>query len=83
MAQKPASLTFPKKPPNLRIGAELNRGAWGVVYNGDLDGRTVAVKKIHELLQEGSEEERRKVFEDFRGECKKLQSLSHCHIVGK
>ena len=84
MAQKPAPLTFPNKPRNLKIGDELNRGAWGAVYNGDLDGRPVAVKRIHELLhQGGGEEERRKLFEDFREECKKLQSLSHPHVVGK
>ena len=86
MAQKPTPprLTFPEKPPNLKIGDELNRGAWGIVYNGDLEGRPVAVKRIHELLhQGGGEEERRKLFADFQEECKKLQSLSHPHVVGK
>ena len=84
MAQRHTSLTFPEKPINLEIGAELNRGAWGAVYNGELEGRPVAVKRIHELLhQGGGEEERRKLFEDFREECKKLQSLSHPHVVGK
>ena len=83
MAQKPAPPTLADKPKNLKIGDELNRGAWGVVYNGDLDGRAVAVKRIHELLhQGGGEEERRKLFEDFREECKNLQSLSHPHVVG-
>ena len=77
-------LTFPDKPRNLKIGDELNRGAWGAVYCGDLEGRSVAVKRVHELLhQGGGEKERRKLFEDFREECKKLQSLSHPHIVGK
>ena len=84
MAQKPTPLTFPEKPRNLTIGAELNRGAWGAVYNGELEGRPVAVKGIHELLhQGGGDEECRKLFEDFRGECKKLQSLSHSHVVGE
>ena len=84
MAQKATSLTFPDKPKNLKIGDELNRGAWGTVYNGELEGRPVAVKQIHELLhQGGGEEERRKLFADFREECKKLQSLSHPHVVGK
>ena len=84
MAQRTAPLTFPDKPRNLKIGDELNRGAWGAVYNGDLDGRPVAVKRIHELLhQGGGEEERRKLFESFREECKKLQSLIHPHVVGK
>ena len=81
MTQK---LTFPDKPRNLTIGDELNRGAWGAVYNGDLEGRAVAVKRIHELLYHGGgEEERRKLLEDFREECKKLQTLIHQHVVGK
>ena len=84
MALRHTSLTFPDKPRNLTIGAELNRGAWGAVYNGELEGSPVAVKRIHELLhQEGGEEERRKLFADFREECKKLQSLSHPHVVGE
>ena len=84
MAKKPVSPTFPKKPPNLEIGAELSRGAWGVVYNGELEGRPVAVKKIHDLLQYGGkEEERRKLLGGFQEECKKLQALNHPHVVGK
>ena len=50
--------TFPNKPQNLMIRSELNRGALGIVYNGDLEGRPVAVKRIHELLPQ-------KVFESF------------------
>jgi len=84
MAQRHAPLTFPDRPRNLKIGDELGRGAWGVVYNGEFEGRPVAVKRIHELLhQEGSEEEHRKVLGDFREECKKLQAFSHPHVVGK
>ena len=84
MAQVAPPPTLPSKPPNLKVGDELNRGAWGAVYNGELEGRPVAVKRIHELLHQGSSgEERRKLFEDFREECKKLQALSHPHVVGK
>ena len=84
MAQVAAPPTLPNKPANLKVGDKLNRGAWGAVYNGELEGRPVAVKRIHELLHQGrSEEERRKVFEDFREECEKLQALSHPHVVGK
>ena len=80
----PPTFVFPNKPRNLNIGPELNRGAWGVVYNGDLEGRPVAVKRIHEMLQQGGgEEERRKLFEDFQEESKRLQALDHPHIVGK
>lgn len=84
MAQKPATPTFPNKPSNLKIGLELYRGAWGVVYSGDLGGRSVAVKRIHDLLQQDvGEEERRQLFDDFREECKRLQALDHLHVVGE
>ena len=84
MAQIGAPPTLPNKPPNLRVGDELNRGAWGGVYNGKLERRPVAVKRIHELLHQGhDEEELRKEFEDFREECEKLQALSHPHVFGK
>ena len=42
--------TFPNKLQNLMIGSELNRGALGIVYNGELEGCPVAVKRIHKLL---------------------------------
>ena len=84
MAQVAAPPTLPNKPANLKVGDKLNRGAWGAVYNGELEGRPVAVKRIHELLHQGrSEEERRRVLGDFREECKKLQALSHPHVVSK
>ena len=85
MAQVAAPHALPNnKPPNLQVGDELNSGAWGAVYNGELEGHPVAVRRIHKLLHQGrSEEERRKVFEDFREECEKLQAMSHPHVVGK
>ena len=84
MAQQSFLPYFPKKPRNLKIGAELNRGAWGAVYNGNLERQAVAVKRIHELLhQEVGEKDRRKLFQDFAEECKRLQALSHPHVVGK
>ena len=84
MAQRYATLTFPNWPRDLKIGDVLGRGAWGIVCNGELEGRPVAVKRIHELLHQGrSEEERRKVLGDFREECKKLQAMRHPHVVSK
>ena len=48
--------TFPNKLQNLVIGSELNRGAWGVVYNGELKECPVAVERVCKpLLQEASE----------------------------
>ena len=74
---------LPANPPNLRVGAEINRGAWGVVYEGDLDGRPVAVKNIHELLRQVGKEELERLLGNFREECARLQALVHPHIVGK
>ena len=74
---------FPANPPNLRVGSEINRGAWGVVYEGDLDGRPVAVKNIHELLRQVGKEELERLMVNFREECARLQALVHPHIVGK
>ena len=38
-------------PPPLRIGAEINRSACGVVHDGELECRPVAIE-IHRLLLE-------------------------------
>ena len=84
MAQKLPLRAFPDKPRGLTIGAELNRGAWGIVYEGEWERCPVAVKGIHRLLQqEGGRKMRKKLFEDFQEECMRLQKLSHPHVVGK
>lgn len=77
------SNSFPDSPRGLAIGTEINRGAWGVVYEGDLDGHPVAVKNIHKLLRQVGKEELERLLGNFRGECSKLQALKHPHIVGK
>ena len=72
-------------PPSLRIGLEINRGAYGTVHEGQLDGRPVAVKKIHRLLLEAASGEREtweRVVRDFEKECRLLEELKHPHIVG-
>ena len=78
-----ASPTFPAKPTNLRVGSEINRGAWGVVYEGDLDGRPVAIKNIHELLRQVGKKELERLLGNFREECARLKKLIHPNIVGK
>lgn len=74
------ALSLPTRPPNLRIGRELNRGAWGTVHEGDLDGESVAVKKIHNLLlaAQGSD-----VFRAFCEECARLKTLHHRHVISE
>ena len=71
-------LSLPARPLSLRIGCELDRGAWGTVHGGDLDSESVAVKKIHELLKDvqGSA-----VFRTFCGECDRLKTVHHHHVI--
>ena len=45
---------FRPKPPSLKIREEICRGAYGSVHFGELDGRPVAVKRIHRLLLEAA-----------------------------
>ena len=45
-------LPLPIPPTNFKIGRELNRGAWGTVHEGQLDGESVAVKKLHDALKD-------------------------------
>ena len=76
---------FRPVPPSLRIGSEINRGAYGTVHEGELDGRPVAVKKIHRLLLEAASGEKdtwERVVRDFEKECRLLEGLKHPHIVG-
>ena len=73
-------LSLPARPLNLRIGRELDRGAWGTVHEGDLDGESVAVKKIHELLKDAQGSD---VFRTFCGECERLKTLHHRHVISE
>ena len=76
---------FRPVPPSLRIGSEINRGAYGTVHEGELDGRPVAVKKIHRLLLEAASGEKdtwERVVRDFEEECRLLEGRKHPHIVG-
>ena len=50
-------LPLPTPPMNFKMGNELSRGAWGTVHEGQLDGESVAVKKIHQLLKDAEGEE--------------------------
>ena len=76
---------FRPAPRSLKVGVEMNRGAYGTVHVGELNGQPVAVKKIHRLLLEAASGEReswKKVVRDFEQECRLLENLKHPHIVG-
>ena len=46
------SKLFSPRPDALQIGPEISRGAYGVVFQGRLGARPVAIKKIHGMLVE-------------------------------
>ena len=73
---------FPPKPPSLKIGKYINRGAYGTVHEGELNGRPVAVKKLHQVLQEASHNQRATaLFDNFKKECSLLEKAYHVHVV--
>ena len=71
---------FPPKPDTLTIGREINRCAWGTVYEGELNNQTVTVKKVHKLLLggEGTDES---LIRSFHRECQLLEKANHPNIV--
>ena len=74
-------LPLPTVPPNLKIGREIDKGAWGAVHEGELDGKSVAVKKLHQLLKdaEGGDSVVRTFFE----ECKRLEKIDHPNVISE
>ena len=76
------SLTLRKKPASLTIGNKLNKGAWGIVYDGVLGRRPVAVKAVHEGLfkdVEGGDD----VVRNFCTECDRLEALEASHVISE
>ena len=61
------------RPSSLTVDKEINRGGNGTVYGGELNGRPVAVKRIHGVLldavQDGQGEGALKA---FQSECTRL-----------
>ena len=79
-----SSRYFRPKPPSLEIGKELSRGAYGAVHSGRLDGKEVAVKRLHGLLLQAArgQGDLEMMLSKFRGECDLLQRVEHPHVVG-
>ena len=74
-------LPLPRIPPSLKIGREIDKGAWGVVYEGKLSGEPVAVKKVHKLLMDA--ENGGCTLESFFEECEKLKAIEHPHVISE
>ena len=80
-AQLIESLPLLNKPTTLKIGSEISRGAWGIVYGGLFDRHPVAVKAIHLLLRECENGE--VPIRNFCAECHRLKELKHSHVIGE
>ena len=68
----------------LKKGREIGRGSYGVVYESEWNGRTVAVKKMHPVLLQASwdsPQARANMLNHFTRPACLLRQLSHPHIV--
>ena len=82
MADEIFSRHFPPKPPILTVGKEINRGAYGTVYEGEMNGKPVAVKKIHRVLLETSlQQGATTILDSFNQECALLEKADNVHVV--
>ena len=52
-----------------------------MVYPGELDGRPVAVKRIHTLLREARDTQGEYIVQSFEEECRRMESLNHPRLV--
>lgn len=71
--------------PLLRVnmtGQEIGRGAYGRVFEVNLNGTLCAAKEVHSLLQEYAQgDEFEKIRRDFLQECQIWSRLRHPSIV--
>ena len=74
-------LPLPLVPPNLKIGREIDRGAWGVVHQGQFEGTSIAVKKIHDTIM--SDYNGDIAVRNFFRECEKLKTVDHPHVISE
>ena len=70
---------LPPKPVGLVIRQERDRGSYGAVYSGELDGKPVVVKRIHQILLQAPNND--KLLRDFYHECRILSTVRHANVV--
>ena len=70
------------RPSCLTVDKEINRGGNGRVYGGELNGRPVAVKRIHGILLDAVRDgQGNEALKAFQSECTRLESITHPLIV--
>ena len=74
-----AGRELPPKPAELVIGQERARGSYGTVHSGELDGKPVVIKKLHQSLLQAPNND--KLTSDFYRECRILSSIHHANVV--
>ena len=70
---------LPPKPAGLVIGQERDRGSYGAVYSGELDGKPVVIKRIHQILLQAPNND--KLLREFYHECRVLSAVRHANVV--
>ena len=78
-----ARLPLPPIPPKFEIGRKLDKGAYGAVYEGQLNDQPVAVKKVHEVLVDEGIQNREAVLLRFFEECEMLKDLDHPNVISE
>ena len=67
--------------PNIQLGKIIGHGAYGSIMEAKWEGSVVAVKEIHSIFKEVSEEQFRALKEKFVTECKRSSQFRHPNIV--
>lgn len=68
----------------LVVGAKINKGAYGVVFRADKDGKKVVAKAVHKVLVEAARNRRvtySRLLQIFKAEAFLMKSISHPNIV--
>ena len=74
-----AGRELPPKPAGLVIGQVRQEGSYGKVYSGELNGKPVVIKKLHQSLLQAPNND--KLMSDFYRECCILSTIRHANVV--
>ena len=66
---------------NVQVGKVIGRGAYGRIMEAKWEGTVVAIKEIHDIFNDASEEQFQALKIKFLDECKQTSRLRHPNIV--